>query len=71
MGGESIPTPQHKGSFAKGGNPALMGGNLKTDPGGKDYKDRDWALKTNERAVAKNRPLLSEYANYGDLGNRC
>ena len=28
----------------------------------------DWALKTNERAIAKNMPLLSEYANYGDSG---
>ena len=43
-----------------------MGGNRKTDPGGKARKDSDRALKTNERSVATNMPLLSEYANYGD-----
>ena len=31
---KSIPPTQHKGSVAKGGNPALAGGNPKTDPGG-------------------------------------
>ena len=30
------------------------------------YEDSDWALKTNERGIAKNIPLLGEYANYGD-----
>ena len=66
MGGGSIPIPQHKGSFAEGGNPMSTGGNLKADPGGKAYTDSDWALKTNGRAVAKNMPWLSEYANYSD-----
>ena len=44
----------------------FTGKNLKADPGGKSYKDSDWSLKTNERAVAKDMPLLSGYANYGD-----
>ena len=43
-----------------------MGENLKTDPGGKAYKDSDCALKTNDREVAKNMSLLREYTNYGD-----
>ena len=64
--GESIPTTQPKGSFEKGGNPPIMEGNLKTDPGCKAYGDSDWDLKTNGRAVAKNMPLLRGYANYGD-----
>ena len=64
--GQSIPTPHHKGSFAKGEKPELMGENLKTDPGGRAYEDIDCDLKTNERALAKNMPLLSEYTNYGD-----
>ena len=63
----SISTTQHKGSFVKGGgNPTLMGENLKTDHGCNAYEDIDWALKTNGRSIAKNMPLLSEYANYGD-----
>ena len=51
--GRSIPIPQRKGSFAKGGNPMFTGGNLKTDHGVKAYKDIDCALKINERAIAK------------------
>ena len=54
--GGPIPIPQHNGSYAKGGNPTLMGKNLKTDPGGKACKDSDWAFKTNEGDVAKNIP---------------
>ena len=52
-GGGSIPTPQHKGSFAKGGESAANGGNLKTDPGGTAYGDSDFALKTNEERLRK------------------
>ena len=69
MDGGSIPPTQHKGSYAntgKGGKQTLLGGgNLKTDPGGKAYEDSEWALKTNGGAIAKNMPLLMEYANYG------
>ena len=46
-----------------------MGKNLKTDPGGKAYGDSERDLKTNESAILKNMPLLSEYANYGDWEN--
>ena len=63
--GESIPIPQHKGSFERG-VPNVYRGNLKTDHGGKAYKDIDCDLKTSEKAVAENMPLLSEYANYGE-----
>ena len=51
---------------SKKGKPTLMGENLQTDHGGKAYGDSDCDLKTNERALAKNMPLLSGYANYGD-----
>ena len=51
--GRSIPTPQHKRSFAEGGKPTLAGETLKTDHGGKEYGGIYWALKTNARAVSK------------------
>ena len=66
--GQSIPIPQRKGSFAKWGRAMFMWKNLKTDHGGKEYKDIDWALKINERAIAKNMPLLREFDNYEDWG---
>ena len=48
------------------GKPDVYGENLKTDPGGKAYKDSDCALKINARAAAKNMPLLREFDNYVD-----
>ena len=50
------------------GNPNPAGRKLKADPGGRAYRDSDLSLKTNERDVAKNMPLLSEFTNYGDWG---
>ena len=41
-----------------------------TDPGGKVYQDSDWALKTNERSLAKNMPLLSEFTRCGEWGSQ-
>ena len=66
IGVKSSAPPRNKDSFAKGGNPNPIGGTPRTDPGGKAYRDIDWALKTNERAVATNMALLSEFTNYGD-----
>ena len=43
-----------------------MGTSPRADPGGKAYQDSEWALRTNERSVARNIPLLSEFTNYAD-----
>ena len=37
---------------------------FKEDPAGKAYARSDWALKTNERSVAKQIPLLGEFSSY-------
>ena len=37
-----------------------------TYPGEKAYRDSDRALKTNERPLAKNMHLLSEFSRYVD-----
>ena len=69
MGGARTP-PRNKGSFAKGGGPNPAGRTLKAGTGGKAYRDRERDLKTNERSVAANMPLLSEFPNYVDCGGR-
>ena len=45
-----------------------MGRAPMTDPGCKAYKDSDCDLKTNERSLAKNMPLLIEFPRYADWG---
>ena len=40
----------------------------KGDPGGKAYAKSDWATKINERSVAKQMPLLSEFPGYREWG---
>ena len=40
----------------------------KGDPGGKEYAKSDWATKINERSVAKQMPLLSEFPGYREWG---
>ena len=53
--------PEGKGSFTKGENQNPIVREPVTDPGGKVYRDSDWALETNERSLAKHIPLLSEF----------
>ena len=43
------------GGFAKWRKPKSDGRAPRTDPGGNAYGDSDWALKTNERSLAKTR----------------
>ena len=57
-----------KGSFAKGENQNPVGKAPMTDPGGKVYQDSGWALKANGGSLAKNMPLLSEFARYAEWG---
>ena len=64
--GETRHPPQNKGSPVKGRRPNPVGMSLRTDPGGKAYRDSGRALKTNEGAVMENMHLLSEFTNYGD-----
>ena len=50
------------------GNKNQIGKTLRDDPGGKARRDSDRALKTYERSVAGNMPLLSEFTNYSEWG---
>ena len=56
--------------FRKRGDRNPVGMPVGNDPGGKAYQDSDGALKTNERAVAENMPLLRGVYQLWGLGNR-
>ena len=63
------------GDFDKWESQNPAGEASRADPGGKDHHDSDLALKTNGRSIAKNMPLLIEFAGYGGSqkkdGQRC
>ena len=40
----------------------------RADPVGEAYSASNWAIKTNERSVAKQMPLLSEFSSYIEWG---
>ena len=63
--GRNTNAAENKGSFAKGESNQI-GKILRTDPGGKSYQDSERYLKTNERRVAENMPLLRDFKNYAD-----
>ena len=62
-----MPGAQTKGSY-KGGKSPEACPNLRVGPGGKAYAKSDWATKTNERSIAKQMPLLSEFSGYSVWG---
>ena len=65
--GENNPETQEKGKqkgkqiggWPKPNTPIPQ--TFKADPAGGAYARSDWALKTNERSVAKQMPLLGEF----------
>ena len=71
--GENIALMQGKGR-GKGGK--SFGGwsmaenspNLRMDPVGEAYGASNWALKTNERSMVKQMPLLGEFSSYSEWG---
>ena len=65
-GGGNLYRYRNVGVVSQKGEPNVYAGNLQTDHGCKAYKDIDWDLRTNEGAIAKNMPLLIEFANYDD-----
>ena len=71
--GENIPLTQEKGKgeggkplggWSKAGNPPTT----RADPVGDAYGVCNWSLKTNERSMVKQMPLLSEFPSYSELG---
>ena len=43
---------------------------LRMDPVGEAYGESNWALKTNERSIVKQMPLLSEFSSYSEWGKK-
>ena len=43
---------------------------IRAAPAGEVYGASNWALKTNERSVAKQMPLLSEFPSYSEWGDQ-
>ena len=64
----NMPSPQTKVNYTKGGMSPQTWPNLTEDPGGKAYARSDRATKINERSVAKQMPLLSEFPGYSEWG---
>ena len=63
----NIPETQNKGN-QKRGKQLPVWANQKQDPA-RDVNARiDWALKTNERPLAKKMPLLGEFSGYSGWG---
>ena len=62
------PPAKGRGSLAKGGSQNPAGRTISEDHGCKVYKDSDWGVKTNERSLARNMPVLSEFTRYGEWG---
>ena len=48
----------------RGGKPSQKGPNLMGGPGGKAFADSERDVEINERAVARQMPLLSEFSSY-------
>ena len=55
---------KHLGAWPNTFNPPTS----RADPVGEAYAASNWALKTNERSVAKQMPLLSEFPSYSEWG---
>ena len=64
-GGGALSRAQNNNGSYKGGSPVAWP-NLRVYPGGKAYAKSDWAAKINERAVAQQMPLLSEFSGYSE-----
>ena len=65
----NTPEQKNKGN-RKGGKQSHAWPNLGQDHAGGDYAQSDWELKTNERSISKQTPLLSEFSGYSEGGGR-
>jgi len=67
---ENLPETKEKGK-QKGGAHSVGWASShipRPDPAGEAYARSEWALKTNERSVAKQMPLLGDFAGYSEWG---
>ena len=63
----NTPETKNKGK-QKGGKQVPEWPNIGKDPAVGVYIKSDWALKTNERSIAQQMPLLSEFPGYSERG---